>query len=91
MANDSECLCTETIIGIITQDRVIGNLPESLSGVLGSSPSPATHLRPEGKNKVFFVGNLFPLPTYQKKEESECYGLLIHPKIKPQRVDNQIE
>lgn len=41
-------LCAVTIIGIITRDGVIGNFSESLSEVLGSSPSPATHLRPEG-------------------------------------------
>ena len=42
-------------------------------GVGGSSPVPATHLRPEGPKQGLFCWYLFLLPTDVDKEESEVH------------------
>ena len=58
---------------IITQDGVIGNFSESLSEVLGSSPSPAITFVLKVQDEVFFVGTCSFFRPHSDKEESEVH------------------
>lgn len=58
---------------LITRDGVIGNFPESLSGVTGSSPVPAITFVLKVQNKVFFVGTCSFFLSHSSKEESEVH------------------